>query len=240
MSDKKDDLEDLFFDSNCEISDNISIVHRRKYAKFSWVWKYFEVSKNGIHDVCKVEILNLSDEKVKCEYKFLHDNSTENMNTPNFHYEELSDDDSDDSENDTSELTNDSSQNTYLFKSMCYIIYNSLFDYWNESLMVGLLATLLDSRLKTLSSWDQKTQEKVKAELTCQFKNIATPNHEQTTSIYTTSSNSNNIYHNHLRSSIFSMSTSTYTASNPLSELECYLDPTQTPIAKDIINPFEW
>ncbi|CAG8799825.1 5982_t:CDS:1, partial [Cetraspora pellucida] len=104
MSDKEDDLEDSFFDSNCKTSDNISIgssneavstvqenqphatkksklVHRRKYAKFSWVWKYFEVSKDGIHDVCKVEILNLSGEKVKCKHKFLHDGSTGNMSS---------------------------------------------------------------------------------------------------------------------------------------------------------------
>ncbi|CAG8727217.1 12377_t:CDS:1, partial [Dentiscutata erythropus] len=55
-----------------------------------------------------------------------------------------SNDNSNDSENDTSDLTNDSSQNTHLIKSMHHIIYNSLFDYWNEPLMVSLLATLLD------------------------------------------------------------------------------------------------
>ncbi|CAG8654737.1 7373_t:CDS:2, partial [Racocetra fulgida] len=48
-------------------------------------------------------------------------------------------------------------------------------------------------------NWDEETQERVKAELTYQFKNIATSNYEQTTaSIYTTSSNSNNLHHNHL------------------------------------------
>ncbi|RIB02364.1 hypothetical protein C2G38_2228030 [Gigaspora rosea] len=129
-------------------------------------------------------------------------------NTPNFRHEESLDDDSDDSEFDTSDLTDDSFQ---IIKSICHTIYNSLFDYWNKPLMIGLLASLLDSRLKTLSSWDEETQERAKAELTQQFKNIAT---EQTTaSIYTTSSNT---------------------------ELECYLDPTQTPIAKDNTNPFEW
>ncbi|CAG8622591.1 11955_t:CDS:2 [Cetraspora pellucida] len=80
--------------------------------------------------------------------------------------------------------------------------------------MVGLLATLLDPQLKTLSSCDQKTQEKAKAD--------------------------NNIRHNRLYSSIFGMSTSTYTASNPLAKLECYLDPTQTPIAEDISNAEEY
>ncbi|CAG8840156.1 43696_t:CDS:1, partial [Gigaspora margarita] len=123
---------------------------------------------------------------------------------PNFRYKESSDDDSDDSENDTSELTNDSSQNTpYLIKSMCHIIYNSLFDYWNKPIMVGLLATLLDPQLKMLSNWDLNTQERAKAELTRQFKNIETPDREQTISIYTTFSNSNNIRRNRLHFSIF-------------------------------------
>ncbi|CAG8520220.1 3203_t:CDS:2 [Cetraspora pellucida] len=52
---------------------------RRKYIKSSWVWKYFKVSKNGQHDICTVEILNLNNETVKCGYKFLHDGSTGNM-----------------------------------------------------------------------------------------------------------------------------------------------------------------
>ncbi|CAG8796928.1 24406_t:CDS:1, partial [Dentiscutata erythropus] len=66
----------------------------------------------------------------------------------------LSNDNSDNSENDASELTNDSSQTTYLIKSICQIIYNFLFDYWNKLLIVSLLAALLDLRLKTLTSWD--------------------------------------------------------------------------------------
>ncbi|CAG8842610.1 4551_t:CDS:2, partial [Gigaspora margarita] len=73
-------------------------------------------------------------------------------------------------------------------------------------------------------NWDEETQERAKAKLTRQFKNIAT---EQTiVSTYTTSSNSNNFRRNLLHSSIFGMSASGYTASNPLAELECYLDPT--------------
>ncbi|CAG8768574.1 7342_t:CDS:1, partial [Ambispora leptoticha] len=83
----------------------------------------------------------------------------------------------------------------------------------NKPLMVGLLASLLDPCLKTFFSWDEETQERVKAELTYQFKNIATSNYEQTTaSIYTTSSNSNNLHHNRLYTSIFSTSASSYTA----------------------------
>ncbi|CAG8854264.1 8532_t:CDS:2, partial [Gigaspora margarita] len=78
-----------------------------------------------------------------------------------------SDDDRDDLKFDASDLTDDSSQ---IIKSMCYTIYNSLFDYWNKLLIV-----------------DEETQERAKAKLTHQFKNIAT---EQTiVSTYTTSSN---------------------------------------------------
>ncbi|CAG8569237.1 26038_t:CDS:2 [Dentiscutata erythropus] len=291
MSDKEGDLEEnsLLFDSNCETSDNISIGSSNGAISM--------VQENQSYATKKIEILKVSGEKVKCEYKFLHDGSTRNMssyfqdkhnlyenknkiqsnicsddalnssdsdssvnvansekpilrniaeiktsgsyyttlsiiysliealkfifakfeissNTPN-NEQESSDDNSDDSENNTSDLTNDSFQNTHLIKSMWHIIYNSLFDYWNKPLMVGLLATLLDPQLKTLFSWDQKTQKKAKAELARQFKDIATSNYEQTTSIYTISSNSNNIRCNHLHSLIFGTSTSTDTTSNP-------------------------
>ncbi|CAG8657142.1 9698_t:CDS:2, partial [Racocetra persica] len=69
MSDNESDLyEDSVFDSNCETSDNISIGSSSgavlvKYVKISWVWKYFEVSKDGMYNICKVETLNLSNEK---------------------------------------------------------------------------------------------------------------------------------------------------------------------------------
>ncbi|GBC40139.2 zinc finger BED domain-containing protein 1-like [Rhizophagus irregularis DAOM 181602=DAOM 197198] len=51
-------------------------------------------------------------------------------------------------------------------------IYNSLFVYWNESIMIGLLAFLLDLRLKTLSNWDEETCNKAKTELIHQFKEL--------------------------------------------------------------------
>ncbi|CAG8532952.1 1787_t:CDS:2 [Cetraspora pellucida] len=68
---------------------------------------------------------------------------------------------------------------------------------------------------------------------------VATSNCKQTTtSIYTTS-NDSNIRYNHFHFSIFGISTSIYTAFNPLAKLKCYLDPTQTPISNDNVNPFE-
>ncbi|CAG8494472.1 4322_t:CDS:2 [Scutellospora calospora] len=109
MSDKESDLpeeDSLFFDSYSEASDNMSVgsgsravsivslenqlcatkksklpKRRWKYVKSSWVWKYFKVNKNGQHDICTVEILNLNNETVKCGHKFLHDGSTGNMSS---------------------------------------------------------------------------------------------------------------------------------------------------------------
>ena len=61
-------------------------------------------------------------------------------------------------------------------------IYNSLFTYWNEPIMIGLLVSLLDSRLKTLSNWDDKTRDKAKTKLMCQFKELIDSNSTQSSS----------------------------------------------------------
>ncbi len=45
------------------------------------------------------------------------------------------------------------------------------------------------------------------------------------------------LYHNWLHSSIFGVITAN---SNPFSELDCYLNPTHTPVAEYNINPFKW
>ncbi|CAG8701919.1 11942_t:CDS:2, partial [Gigaspora rosea] len=54
-----------------------------------------------------------------------------------------------------------SSQNFLIIRSMCHIIYNSLFDYWDK-LMNGLLASLLDSQLKTLLTGMKKLVKELK------------------------------------------------------------------------------
>ncbi|PKC04349.1 hypothetical protein RhiirA5_379448, partial [Rhizophagus irregularis] len=59
-----------------------------------------------------------------------------------------------------------------ILKIMKQTIYNSLFVYWNEPIMIGLLASLLDPRLKTLSNWDEETRNKAKTELMHQFKEL--------------------------------------------------------------------
>ena len=55
-------------------------------------------------------------------------------------------------------------------------IYNSLFAYWNEPIMIGLLASLLDPQLKTLSNWDEEIHNNAKTELMHQFKKIIDSN----------------------------------------------------------------
>ncbi|RIB30307.1 hypothetical protein C2G38_2152898 [Gigaspora rosea] len=87
--------------------------------------------------------------------------------------QESSDDDSKDLEYDifeplshldtviTTNPADGSSQNFLIIRSMCHIIYNSLFDYWDK-LMNGLLASLLDSQLKTLLTGMKKLVKELK------------------------------------------------------------------------------
>ncbi|CAG8818227.1 22229_t:CDS:1, partial [Dentiscutata erythropus] len=76
-----------------------------------------------------------------------------------------------------------------------------------EPVMTGLLASLLDPRLKILSSWDEKTQEEAKAELTCQFELLIATNLEQTTASISKTSKNSDIRCGRLHSSIFGTST---------------------------------
>jgi hypothetical protein len=117
-------------------------------------------------------------------------------------------------------------------------IYDSLFIYWDQPIMIGLLASLLDPRLKTLSTWGEDIQNNAKAELKCQFEELIKSNLTQSSSLSDNLIQQNSILHrpNRLHSSIFSV----VTASNPFSELDYYLDPIHTPIAADNVNPFEW
>ncbi|GBC14992.2 zinc finger BED domain-containing protein 1-like [Rhizophagus irregularis DAOM 181602=DAOM 197198] len=120
-----------------------------------------------------------------------------------------------------------------ILKIMKQTIYNSLFVYWNEPIMIGLLASLLDPRLKTLSNWDEETRNKAKTELMHQFKELIDLNLVQSSP---SGSLSQQQHHSRLHSSIFGMQVT----ANPFSELESYLDPIRTPIADHSVNPFEW
>ncbi|CAB4423675.1 unnamed protein product [Rhizophagus irregularis] len=120
-----------------------------------------------------------------------------------------------------------------ILKIMKQTIYNSLFVYWNEPIMIGLLAFLLDPRLKTLSNWDEETRNKAKTELMHQFKELIDLNLVQSS---TSGSLSQQQHHNRLHSSIFGVQVT----ANPFSELESYLNPIRTPIADHSVNPFEW
>ncbi|CAG8784491.1 14440_t:CDS:2, partial [Racocetra fulgida] len=82
------------------------------------------------------------------------------------------DSDKENLDNSDDEITNIASQNTNqnhttqaILKTLQHTIYDSLFDYWGEPLMPGLLATLLDPRLKTLANWSNDIQDMAKKEL---------------------------------------------------------------------------
>lgn len=124
-----------------------------------------------------------------------------------------------------------------ILKTMKQTIYNSLFAYWNEPIMIGLLASLLDPRLKSLSNWDEETCNKAKTELKRQFEELINSNSAQSSSSSLSQQQSNNSgHHSRLHSSIFGIQVTV----NPFSELECYLDPIRTPIADYNVDPFEW
>jgi hypothetical protein len=112
--------------------------------------------------------------------------------------------------------------------------YNSLFVYWNEPIVIGLLASLLDLQLKTLSNWDEEICNKAKTELMHQSEELIDLSSVQSSS---SGSLSQQQHHSRLHSSIFGVQVA---IANPFSELECYLDPVRTPIADHSVNPFEW
>ncbi|CAG8453695.1 13716_t:CDS:2, partial [Cetraspora pellucida] len=171
MSDKEDVLEDLFFDSNCKTSDNISIGSSNRAVS--------TVQENQPYATKKSKLVH------RQKYAKFNDQA------------------------DGQKL-----------KKLLLLSYESY--YATLSIIYPLIEALkfIFAEFKILNDAQDDEQ--------------TTPNYKQTTSIYTTSLNSNNICHNRLHSSIFDMSTSTYTASNLLAKLKCYLDPTQTPITKDI------
>src|SRR3954453_9200415 len=97
------------------------------------------------------------------------------LETSNFCHEESSDDSSesdDDREFDAPELQQNThfarskdvvtTNSQYVIKLLKETIYNSLFTYWDQPITIGLLATLLDPRLKMLSSWNEEIQEKAR------------------------------------------------------------------------------
>ncbi|CAG8802684.1 121_t:CDS:2, partial [Gigaspora margarita] len=164
---------------------------------------HLEVS-NDEGDKPFVEITSFNSGKKLCELIYKVHNITNNIrinckiDTPNFCYKESSNDNSDDSDLDVPKspvnLDSDFVPNTQVTKTIRHIIYDSLFEYWNEPIMIGLLASLLDPYLKTLSSWDEETQEKAKAELKHQFETLISSNNNLTASMYANSKNNKSIH----------------------------------------------
>ncbi len=50
------------------------------------------------------------------------------------------------------------------------VIYNSLWHYWHDSENIGLIATLLDSRLKSMKAWSDEIQNEIINKLCTEFK----------------------------------------------------------------------
>ena len=50
------------------------------------------------------------------------------------------------------------------------IIYNSLWHYWHDSENIGLVATLLDPRLKSISAWSDEIRNETISKLRAEFK----------------------------------------------------------------------
>ncbi|CAG8587248.1 13877_t:CDS:2, partial [Gigaspora rosea] len=208
-----DICDDFFEETSHETSDNVSSVSsnsgatsttfsdqsritkknelnhpkfRRQYAKSSWVWKYFTLSKDKEYCICTVEIIKLSNKQVKCGHKLIY-----NGETPNFCHKESSDDDSDEDSDTESSVNREHLLNT-----------------------------------QTLSTWDDETQKRAKSELARQFQELIASDLEKAMPT-SNSSNipNNNLHRSRFHSSIFGASATFNTTSNPLSELECYLDP---------------
>ncbi|CAJ0845973.1 1412_t:CDS:2, partial [Entrophospora sp. SA101] len=98
--------------------------------------------------------------------KIFNDNETENLG---FDEDEISSDDEssgDDSRN-IKQLKAPSSQQ--IISKVKGIIYSSLWNYWSDSEKIGLMATLLDPRLKLMEVWSNETREEAIKELRTEF-----------------------------------------------------------------------
>ncbi|CAG8555238.1 1944_t:CDS:2, partial [Racocetra fulgida] len=90
----------------------------------------------------------------------------------------------------TANQSNDHTRITQtILKTLQHTIYDSLFDYWSEPLMPGLLASLLDPRLKILAIWSEDVQDMAKKELIRQFKELIGSNILSGSSVLNTSEN---------------------------------------------------
>ncbi|CAJ0751880.1 11530_t:CDS:2, partial [Entrophospora sp. SA101] len=98
--------------------------------------------------------------------KIFNDNETENLG---FDEDEISSDDEssgDDSRN-IKQLKAQSSQQ--IISKVKGIIYNLLWNYWSDSEKIGLMATLLDPRLKLMEVWSNETREQAIKKLCTEF-----------------------------------------------------------------------
>ncbi|CAG8682693.1 1208_t:CDS:1, partial [Ambispora gerdemannii] len=127
---------------------------------------------------------------------------------------------------------------TPVLKKMKHRIFNSLFDHWDAPSDIGLLATILNPRLKSLISlpidFEEKSQEVLKNEYN---KLVATLQPEQTTHMMPAHQSRNNGSSNAFFAAIFQLPQESQSVRE---EVYTYMDNIVTPQATPDINPWEW
>ncbi|CAG8668358.1 25874_t:CDS:2 [Gigaspora margarita] len=146
-----------------------------------------------------------------------------------------------DSESDLSEEESDVSFNIQenqsdpeiIVKEIKNIIYNSLFEYWNRTSQICLLATLLDPRLKEIAFANDDIHNQTIEECRLQLYQFISPSEEHPISSNPTNISSNNMF----KDMIFGKSQK---AQEFMDELDYYLDLKQTPVVLSDSDPLLW
>lgn len=114
------------------------------------------------------------------------------------------------------------------------VIYNSLWHYWHDSENIGLVVTLLDSRLKSMSAWSDEIQNETISKLRAEFKiwqNVVTAD-ESLSHIGTSSSSAPSFM-----KKIFSHN---QIQINHEIEIDNYLNEIITPILPESTDIYQW
>lgn len=113
------------------------------------------------------------------------------------------------------------------------VIYNSLWHYWSDMDKVGLMATLLDPRLKGMDTWPEEIREQTIIELRREFQKFITVDVESisSNSIQQTSSTPS------FMKNIFSFN---QPQSNHETEIDDYLNPQITPAEPENTDAYLW
>jgi hypothetical protein len=115
-------------------------------------------------------------------------------------------------------------------------IYESLFDYWNQTFDIGLLATLLDPRLKKMVLFDYETRTRTIETLNNLYLELKYIEEQERQPSYTSSSSQVTKISPFFESIFGNLSDE----ESELSEVDRYLDLRLTPIAQPNENPWIW